>query len=275
MKLAPKMISRPKLFTRSLATASKLRPTAAKKTLTTEKRKYAYYDLVLRTPTHPTHPIESSLMTANELLNLKRHTKTRYEGNYSIDTSITPEERIRRVFGGRIKGEDRTASSRVERGEPQVIAGITVPLRPPEPDNCCMSGCINCVWELFEEDLKEWNEKREEAAAKLVKMAELRTKLGTQLGTKLDEKSLRWPENFHAPLKLLKRENYPESLKDKSDEELFDKSKPGQSKTADDEKWGDVPVAIRVFAEVEKKLKMKHKRIEEQQTQPQAQSSLA
>ncbi|CAK9440987.1 uncharacterized protein LODBEIA_P48560 [Lodderomyces beijingensis] len=243
------MVVRSRGLATAATTSSKLRPTPPKKTSRAEQRKYEFYDLILRTPSHPVHPIEASLMSAKQLEKLKLATKTRFEGNYSIDTSMTPEERIRVVFGGRIKGEDRQSSSRVERGESRVIAGVTVPSRPPEPDNCCMSGCINCVWELFEEDLKEWSEKREEAASKLVAA-------GPAGG--------RWPEHFHAPLKLLDRAHYPESLKDKSDDELFGGAKghQGSSKAEEDEKWGDVPVSIRVFAATEKRLKLKHKQDE-------------
>jgi hypothetical protein len=219
------------------------RPTKTKTVSNATRKKYAFYDLVLRTPTHPRHPIEASLMSASDLVKLKAHTKTRFYGNYELDTLLTPEEKIARVFGGRIKGEDRKSSSRVLRGEPRVIAGVTVPDRPPEPDNCCMSGCINCVWQLFDEDIKEWNEKRKTAAKKL------------------REVGGRWPEEFHAPLKYLLRENYPESLATKSDKELgLEVKKEG------DEAWGNVPISIRVFAEVEKKLKAKQKKLQLQQS---------
>ncbi|KAI5965778.1 uncharacterized protein KGF55_001141 [Candida pseudojiufengensis] len=223
-------------------TPSKLRPTPAKKTSKSETRKYAFYDLVLRTSSHPQHPIESNLMTNEELKKLKKHTKTRFEGNYKLDTSISPEERIRRVFGGRIKGEDRKSSSRIIRGESKIIGGINVPSRPPEPDNCCMSGCINCVWELFEEDLKDWNEKRQKAAA------QLRSNGG------------RWPENFNPPLKYLNKENYPKSMQNQT--QFKD-----EFKTDEDESWGDVPVSIRVFTETEKRLKQKHKQLQQSQQQ--------
>ncbi|KAL6718471.1 hypothetical protein ACLMJK_004562 [Lecanora helva] len=28
--------------------------------------------------------------------------------------------------------------------------------RPKEPDNCCMSGCVNCVWDAYREEVEEW-----------------------------------------------------------------------------------------------------------------------
>ncbi|KAG7665418.1 uncharacterized protein J8A68_001106 [[Candida] subhashii] len=202
-------------------------------------KKYKFYDLVMRTSSHPTHPIEASLMSTREYEALKKKTKTTFEGNYSIDNSLTPEEKIAKIFGGRIKGEARVSSSRITRGEGTTIAGIDVPARPPEPDNCCMSGCINCVWEMFDEDLKEWNDKRILAAKELVKAGG------------------RWPENFHAPLKYLKRENYPESIMHKSEAELKEEQEEASRTSDEDDSWGGVPVAIRVFAEVEKKLKEK------------------
>lgn len=32
--------------------------------------------------------------------------------------------------------------------------------RPKEPDNCCMSGCVNCVWDAYREEVEEWAGKR-------------------------------------------------------------------------------------------------------------------
>ena len=32
--------------------------------------------------------------------------------------------------------------------------------RPQEPDNCCMSGCVNCVWDSYREEVEEWAAKR-------------------------------------------------------------------------------------------------------------------
>ncbi|KAI4125695.1 MAG: hypothetical protein LQ338_004123 [Usnochroma carphineum] len=36
--------------------------------------------------------------------------------------------------------------------------------RPREPDNCCMSGCVNCVWDAYREEVEAWAARRREAA---------------------------------------------------------------------------------------------------------------
>lgn len=193
--------------------------------------KFAFYDLVLRTPTHPRMPIEALLMKPRELSKLKGKTKTTFEGNYALE-DLSPEERIAKVFGGRIKGEERQSSSRMNIGEPRIIAGVTVPDRPLEPDNCCMSGCINCVWELYNDDVKDWNERRALAA------------------DKLKEQGGVWPADFHPPLKMLNKENIPEGM------EVDPETAP---KSDAEESWSGVPVAIRVFAQTEKRLKAKRR----------------
>ncbi|KAK0117603.1 hypothetical protein ONS95_011938 [Cadophora gregata] len=49
------------------------------------------------------------------------------------------------------------------RKQSVLVAGIWVPPKPDEPDNCCMSGCVNCVWDRYGEELEEWAAKRREA----------------------------------------------------------------------------------------------------------------
>ncbi|CEP61989.1 Dpc25p LALA0_S04e05204g [Lachancea lanzarotensis] len=192
-----------------------------------------------------------------------------FEGN-SMQHLGSEEDRMKNVFGGRIKGDPPRSSSRVVRGQTRKIAGILVPQKPPEPDNCCMSGCVNCVWEMYNEDLREWKDKRKEASQRLK---------GTDAT---------WPADFEPPLKFLDLQNVPTKFKsakiqiDKQrnrgtaslfppregslpqsvinarQRHLRERQKAATSETGQpesDEGWDDVPVYIRVFAEFEGKRK--------------------
>ncbi|KAF3926891.1 hypothetical protein ABW20_dc0104818 [Dactylellina cionopaga] len=61
--------------------------------------------------------------------------------------------RAKLVFGSRLVGPQRRTDT---KHQAQLIGGIRVPPKPQEPDNCCMSGCVNCVWDIFREDLEDW-----------------------------------------------------------------------------------------------------------------------
>ena len=183
---------------------------------------------MLETSSHPAHQAETQAQAkaAAEAGGRKRQV---FQGNYNDDKG-SAQQKIEKIFGGRIKGDDRVSSSRLLRGEDKMIAGVKVPSKPMEPDNCCMSGCINCVWELFNDDLKDWKAKQQQAAQNL------------------KQRGGRWPENFHAPVDLLAPENLPKSLE-------------GNTKAHETVKsgWEEVPVLIRVFAETERRLKEKNK----------------
>ncbi|CCU81617.1 unnamed protein product [Blumeria hordei] len=32
--------------------------------------------------------------------------------------------------------------------------------KPTEPDNCCMGGCVNCVWDRYHEEVEEWTKSK-------------------------------------------------------------------------------------------------------------------
>lgn len=48
-------------------------------------------------------------------------------------------------------------------GQGTYIGGIWIPPKPSEPDNCCMSGCVNCVWDGYREELEEWIDRGKQA----------------------------------------------------------------------------------------------------------------
>lgn len=78
--------------------------------------------------------------------------------------------RARLVFGSSESTPDKRFRRHKERdAQASVVAGVRIPPRPSEPDDddCCMSGCVNCVWDLYREELEEWAALKQEAEMKL------------------------------------------------------------------------------------------------------------
>jgi len=78
------------------------------------------------------------------------------------------EAKARIVFGSRLAGPGQSeARRRMKEQCGEMVAGVWIPPRPQEPDNCCMSGCVNCVLSQFVEDLDEWRAARREARGRV------------------------------------------------------------------------------------------------------------
>lgn len=60
--------------------------------------------------------------------------------------------RARVVFGSRLAGPAERRAELASKSE--LVGGVWVPPKPEEPDNCCMSGCVNCVWDRFGEEVE-------------------------------------------------------------------------------------------------------------------------
>lgn len=91
-------------------------------------------------------------------------------------------EKARVVFGSRLAGP--AERRRVIDAASHDVAGIMVPPKPEEPDNCCMSGCVNCVWDVYRDDLEEWASKSAEAREKL----QAQRSSGAATGTMINQK---------------------------------------------------------------------------------------
>ncbi|KFA67636.1 hypothetical protein S40285_04966 [Stachybotrys chlorohalonatus IBT 40285] len=149
----------------------------------------------------------------------------------SFDTNSAPprtaEEAARRVFGSRLYGApERARHMAAKQAQSTYAAGVLIPPKPEEPDNCCMSGCVNCVWDRYREDFEEWQGKRAEAEQR---MAE---------AERVSEAPLQGDDTSTATIKV----GEPRIAKDLWDDSAFK----------------DVPVGIREFMKMEKNLRKKH-----------------
>ena len=144
------------------------------------------------------------------------------------------------MFGSRLAGP---AARRDELQRKSVeVAGVLVPPRPDEPDNCCMSGCVNCVWDRYRDELEEWAAKS--AAAREALRARRRAK-----GE--GERS--------APAGRAPGMAVPPAVSMDDDgggsEALWSTPMDGTNTT---DLFKDIPVGIREFMRTEKLLKQRH-----------------
>ncbi|KZL63728.1 oxidoreductase-like protein [Colletotrichum incanum] len=135
------------------------------------------------------------------------------------------------VFGSALAGP-AAHKQRLEelRQKSTMIAGVLVPPRPEEPDNCCMSGCVNCVWERYREEMEDWSAANAEAQLKL------REQKGASDSVTMDDDGGGSETNWMP--------KDPKITKNMWDEKLYN----------------DVPVGIREFMKTEKKLKAIHEK---------------
>ncbi|TQS31629.1 hypothetical protein Golomagni_08083, partial [Golovinomyces magnicellulatus] len=144
----------------------------------------------------------------------------------------SPEEKARIIFGTRLASpDDAEARLALKANKSTVIAGVTVPPKPEEPDNCCMSGCVNCVWDFFREDMDEYTAKKAEATQRL------RAQSGS-----MDADGGGSETNWQPPKGV--DVGGAKIAKDMWDEDVFK----------------NVPVGIREFMKQEKRLKERHER---------------
>ncbi|KAF2852901.1 hypothetical protein T440DRAFT_506278 [Plenodomus tracheiphilus IPT5] len=119
----------------------------------------------------------------------------------------------------------------------KLVAGIKVPPRPEEPDNCCMSGCVNCVWDMYRDEMEEWAEKS--AQARLAMQAQREAGKGS--GT------------------MIAGQGTPSHVAVSMDDDGGGSETNWTGNVDQDKLFDDIPVGIREFMRTEKKLKQMHK----------------
>lgn len=190
------------------------------------KNPYYFYDLVSKQPRTSFDPAQFSF-------------------NHS---ELSTADRVKLVFG-------QLGSRQAARHKNGFIkiAGVKLSSRPEEPNNCCMSGCIDCVWELYKDELIEWKKTRNEVKQLLMEPSRLH---------------IDWPEDLLGPEPSSRQAmaagnaSSPDHTKQMAESVSFE----------DDD--DDLNVSIKAFLKTEKKLKEKRKLLLQQQQQQQQQVSI-
>lgn len=174
----------------------------------------------------PTHKLQAATRTPPKAPPKEELPKTQKEETL---------QKARIVFGSKLAGP-LARQEKIAR-ESTMIAGVLVPPRPDEPDNCCMSGCVNCVWDQYRDELEEWAAKSAEARTKLQSQRNAGKRTGTMnvasetpahVAVSMDDDGGGSETNWTSPA--------PDS------NDLF----------------RDIPVGIREFMKTEKRLKQQH-----------------
>lgn len=188
-------------------------------------------------------------------------------------TSST-QEKAKVIFGSRLAGPAERAERLARiRSQSKVVAGVVVPPRPEEPDNCCMSGCVNCVWDRFRDEMEEWVVASAEAERRVRLAAAAETGAGDKgasVGAAAASSSSSSPSTPPSAERPAPDRNTAVSMDDDGggSETNWDGGSstagPGPEKIAkdlwDDDLYKNVPVGIREFMKQEKRLKEKHMR---------------
>lgn len=158
--------------------------------------------------------------------------------------------RAKRVFGDRER--DALERKRLMESKSRMVAGVLIPPKPEEPDNCCMSGCVNCVWERFREELEEYALKMKEA-----KTAQNIQRLQGQATGLMSAES---DAPNHVAISMDDDGGGSETLWNDAIPEQVAAVIEGGAGGVEDDPFAGVPIGIREFMRTEKKLKELHKK---------------
>ncbi|KAK3991507.1 oxidoreductase-like protein [Cladorrhinum sp. PSN332] len=172
----------------------------------------------------------------------------------------TNEQRARVIFGSSLAGPAERAERLARlRNQSRLVAGVLVPPKPEEPDNCCMSGCVNCVWDRYRDEMEEWVSKSREAEASLAASEAGAEVAATEesvyaTGKQKQQQINMGVHELDARGAVSMDYDGGGSASNWTQEETISKN------LWDDDLYKNVPVGIREFMKQEKRLKEKHSR---------------
>lgn len=155
------------------------------------------------------------------------------------------------MFGSRLNASDpKVRKERLDalRRSSRRVMGVLVPPKPEEPDNCCMSGCVNCVYETFREEMELWADANREVTRR--KMLEKR-----RLENEAEPTGVGLQQQSH-DVGAANMDDDGGGNEGSSDE-LGNPAAPGN--LWDDSLYQSLPVGIREFMKLEKRLRANQK----------------
>ncbi|KAI9259679.1 oxidoreductase-like protein [Phascolomyces articulosus] len=110
----------------------------------------------------------------NSVINRSKHTRaSNYDGWWTLVLQ-QPDQEPNVAFTSKapiaVPTMDTTSqpsvSSKYESGPKEFVTlkgeKIQLPQKPVAPDDCCMSGCAYCVWDIYQEDMEEYQAEKAE-----------------------------------------------------------------------------------------------------------------
>ncbi|KAK2599502.1 hypothetical protein N8I77_011253 [Diaporthe amygdali] len=178
-------------------------------------------------------------------------------------TQSSSEDKAKVIFGSRLAGPAERAEQLARlRAKSTLVAGVLVPPKPEEPDNCCMSGCVNCVWDRYRDEMEDWALADAEAKTKLAaeKAAEAEANAGVDAGVSADSTTTRPPATSAVDHTAVSMDDDGGGSDTNWDVPPASPSPKIAKDFWDDDLYKNVPVGIREFMKQEKRLKEKHSR---------------
>lgn len=175
-------------------------------------------------------------------------------------TRTSTQDQVKVIFGSSLAGPAERAERLARiRAQSTNVAGVLVPPKPEEPDNCCMSGCVNCVWDRFRDEMEEWAIAKATADKRLAAAARQK-----ELGEGLDPSIPRQP-SMGATSAVSMDDDGGGSETNWDVGAVSGSMSSSEDANLSKDFWNEdlyknVPVGIREFMKQEKKLKEKHMR---------------